>query len=441
MSALAAEQHPDPGRRLGLPRRSIRLRLTVLYGSLFLLSGIALLAITYVLVGAGIRQRPVHEGGQRLGRLHRLLAGLRLLVAGGTDAAIGHGEWRSVGRSRSGARESRRLAAASRRIVPGTPTQELISGRLGAVARGPGTAVVQSGVALAIMALISVWLGWLVAGRALRPLRTITDAAREISAHDLHRRLALDGPDDEFRRLGKTFDGLLERLEGSFEAQRRFVANASHELRTPLTLQRALVQVALADPERRPRRLPRDGRRGARHRRTPGTADRGTPHALPEPERLDRREPIDLAALTAEAVQPLAEDGLTLESSLERARTTGDPYLVERLLANLIGNAVEHNLPGGRIEVATRTVAGRAILTVANSGREIPAAEIGRLFQPFQRLQAERTSGGNGAGLGLSIVEAIATAHEATLSARPRAGGGLEIEIGFPAEAGSAAPA
>ena len=290
------------------------------------------------------------------------------------------------------------------------------------------------------MAAISVWLGWLVAGRALRPLRTITEAAREISAHDLHRRLALDGPDDEFRRLGTTFDGLLARLEGSFEAQKRFVANASHELRTPLTLQRALVQVALADPNADLAALREMGEEVL----ATGERQEQLIEALltlsQSQSGVERREPIDLAALTAAAVAPLGEQGLTLESSLELARTTGDPSLVERLLANLIGNAVEHNLPGGRIEVATRTAEGRAILTVANSGPEIPAAEIGRLFQPFQRLQAERTSGGNGVGLGLSIVEAIATAHEATLNARPRAGGGLEIEIGFPAPAPSAAP-
>jgi signal transduction histidine kinase len=287
------------------------------------------------------------------------------------------------------------------------------------------------------MAIVSIWLGWLVAGRALRPLRTITSTARDISASSLHRRLALEGPDDEVKQLADTFDGLLGRLEASFDAQRQFVANASHELRTPLTLERTLVEVALADPDATVESLRETCERvlvaGEQQERlieallTLSRSQRG----------LDYHEPFDLGAVAAEVLEARRPDAerreLHLAAALESAPTSGDRRLGERLVANLVDNAVRHNVPSGRIDVTTGTKDGRAILTITNSGPVVPPHELDRLFQPFQRLVANRDNGqGDGLGLGLSIVQAIATAHDATLIPRAQTEGGLAIEVSFP---------
>jgi signal transduction histidine kinase len=293
--------------------------------------------------------------------------------------------------------------------------------------------LIDSGIALAIMAVISIWLGWVVAGRALRPLRTITSTAREISASSLHRRLALTGPDDELKQLGNTFDALLGRLETAFEAQRRFVANASHELRTPLTLERTLVEVALADPHPTVESL----RRTCEQVLAAGEHQERLIEALLTLSRsqrgLDRHDRVDLTALTGEALDAVEAGALTLTTALEPASTDGDRRLVERLITNLLVNGVRHNVPHGWIDVRTATVSGRAILAVANSGAPIPADQLDRLVQPFQRLDRERHSGEDGLGLGLSIVQAIAEAHGATLTLDPLADGGLRVEVSFPA--------
>jgi signal transduction histidine kinase len=289
------------------------------------------------------------------------------------------------------------------------------------------------------MAVISIWLGWLVAGRALRPLRTITNAAREISASNLHRRLALAGPDDELRQLGTTFNGLLERLETAFDAQRQFVANASHELRTPLTLERTLVEVALADPDATVDSLRATCRRvvaaGEQQERlieallTLSRSQRG----------LDRLEHFDLAAVTREILcehrAEAVRRGLGIDTRLVPALTSGDLRLGERLVANLVDNAIRHNVPGGWVEISTATTGDRATISVANTGPAVPPAELERLLRPFQRLAENRggETGEQGLGLGLSIAHAITMAHGATLAVRARSGGGLEITVSFPA--------
>jgi len=291
-------------------------------------------------------------------------------------------------------------------------------------------------IALAIMAVISIALGWWIAGRVLRPLRTITTAARDISATNLHQRLALDGPDDEFKELGDTFDGLLGRLDASFQSQRQFVANASHELRTPLARLKTLVQVALADPNASVESL------RATHERVLASEQQleGLIEALlslASSERgLDRREPVDLTAVTEQVLvarRPEIEcHGLRLSATLGPAGVEGNPQLVERLVANLIDNAIAHNLEGGRIDVTTATEAGQAVLSVANDGPVIGPKEFERLQRPFQRLGAERITRGGGHGLGLSIVHAIATAHGAAVSTRAQPDGGLDVEVRFP---------
>jgi signal transduction histidine kinase len=300
----------------------------------------------------------------------------------------------------------------------------------------------QSGIALAIMAAVSIALGWLAAGRVLRPLRTVNERARTISASNLHRRLALDGPDDEITQLANTFDELLGRLEASFAAQRQFVANASHELRTPLARAQTVAEVALGDPEATVDTLRASHERvlaaGRQQERlleallTLARSERG----------LDERAPFDLATVTATMLhtrRPEAElRGLYVHATLEPAETSGDPRLAERLVANLIDNALRHNIPHGRIDVTTSTKAGHAVLSVTNTGPPVPADELERLVQPFQRLGADRTDHSDGSGLGLSIVAASAIAHGAALTTRTQPAGGLDVEVGFPSAGGAA---
>jgi signal transduction histidine kinase len=293
------------------------------------------------------------------------------------------------------------------------------------------------------MAAGSIGLGWLAAGRVLRPLRTINERARAISATNLHRRLALTGPDDELGQLADTFDELLERLEASFTAQRQFVANASHELRTPLARAQTLAEIALSDPGATVESLKASHRRvlaaGKQQERlieallTLARSERG----------VDEREPFDLARIADGVLRlrrPEAERrGLYVHASLEPADTSGDPRLAERLVANLVDNALRHNVPSGRIDITTTTANGQAVLSIANTGLPVPPAELERLFQPFQRLGADRTDHSNGTGLGLSIVAAIAGAHGATHTAYAQPGGGLEIEVSFASGGGGAA--
>jgi signal transduction histidine kinase len=374
-----------------LPRRTARLRLTLWYGVLFLASGAALLAVTYGLV---------------------------------VQAFVGN-----------------TASNTACRLPPGSGCHTIGASQARALALQQHAAVLhqlltRSEVALIVMVVVSVALGWFIADRVLRPLRTITAAARQISAASLGDRLALDGPHDELRELGETFDQLLARLEAAFNAQRQFIANAAHELRTPLARQRVISQVALADPG-----ASNESLRAAHERAlASGAQQQQLIDALLTLARgqagLDTREPFDLADLTSKVIaarQAEADDrNLTLHAKLAPAPATGSLRLTERLAANLVDNALRHNLPGGRVEVTTTTANSHAILTVANTGPTVPAAAIGRLFQPFQRLAADRTGRGDGLGLGLSIVQAIADAHGAIITAWPQPEGGLLVEVTFP---------
>jgi signal transduction histidine kinase len=279
------------------------------------------------------------------------------------------------------------------------------------------------------------------AGRMLRPIRTITRTARRISSTSLHERLALGGPEDELKELGDTLDGLFARLEASFEAQRSFVAHASHELRTPLTRERALVQVALGDPST-PDAWKRAGEELlASNREQDALIDALLTLASSEAG-LEQREPVDLPDIAGPIVEQRRHDdtlGLRFETDLQAADLDGDPRLLERLVANLVDNAATHNIQGGSVELSTGIEDGQALLNVANTGAVIPADELDRLFQPFQRLDPGllHHRNGHGLGLGLSIVRAIANAHGATIRARPLPGGGISIEIVFPRRADS----
>jgi signal transduction histidine kinase len=378
--------------RAGRPRRTARLRLTLWYGGLFLASGAALLAVTYALLvqaftgsSAGNALCP---GPGEPSKCHVIGAGQAQAMAVQEHAALLH---------------------------------ELLT---------------RSGAALAVTAALSIALGWFIAGRVLAPIRTITAAVRDISASSLGERLALSAPDDELKELGDTFDGLLARLEASFVAQRRFIANAAHELRTPLARQRVISQVAIADPRATVETL------RAAHERilASGAEQQRLIDALLALARgqagLDEREPINLAEVTSQVIATRQSDAdqrsLILRTALGPALAVGSRRLAEQLVVNLVDNALRHNVPGGQVDISTSTVSSRAVLSVANTGPEVPAAAVNRLFQPFQRLAADRIGRGEDLGLGLAVVQAIADAHGACISARAQDSGGLQIEVTFP---------
>ncbi|MEU6934012.1 HAMP domain-containing sensor histidine kinase [Streptomyces sp. NPDC046385] len=363
-------------------QRSLRLRLTALYSGLFSVTGLLLLGLTYLL----FRER---------------LTGTTVLVLP-KDAPYA-GTAPSLSKAQ--------VAALAERLREDALDQLLLMSLL----------------ALLVMLVASVALGWLVAGRALRPLHTIAATAQRLSAATLHERIGLTGPDDELKNLADTFDALLDRLHAAFEAQRRFVANASHELRTPLAVQRAAIQIRLG--RARPEDLPRiqeelldTNRRSERLIEgllTLATTDRG----------LDRREPADLALIAAEAVgqsrPAIHTAGLRLALDLRPLPVTGDPVLLHQLVGNLVQNAVRHNVPGGSVEVTTGP---DGTLTVRNTGPVVPPGETDSLLEPFRRLS--RT--GDGAGLGLSIVRSIAQAHGGTVGLTAPADGGLVVRVTVP---------
>jgi signal transduction histidine kinase len=368
------------------------MRLTLFYAGLFLLLGTLLLALVYLLASRG-----------------------RTVAVAVPSPAL---------------RRELKLPGRIVAVLPPTPAKQVVTQQLNA---DLDRLLRISWIVLLVTTAGAAVLGWIAAGRVLRPVREITATARTISAGNLHERLALEGPNDEFKQLGDTLDDLLGRLEASFEAQRRFVANASHELRTPLTLERTLLQVALADPEANERTLrlaceellvaQAGQERLLEALLTLASSERG----------LDRRDPIDLPALAEDELQRLAAKierrGLTLETSLGPATSTGDAALIRRLIANLIDNAIDHNVDGGHVELRTESVAAHATLTVSNTGPPIPPEDIDRLFEPFQRLTGRRAADDGHHGLGLSIVRAIAVAHDAELTATARAGGGLDVTV------------
>jgi len=289
---------------------------------------------------------------------------------------------------------------------------------------------------LALLIVLAAGAGWLIAGRVVRPLRAITSTARAISASSLHERVDARARGNEFAELGDTLNGLFGRLQAAFDSQRRFVANASHELRTPLSASRALLQVALADPDASVESLRATCQEvldlGDQQERliaallTLASGQRG----------LERTGPLDLAEIAQKVIAAMQHEagsrGIQLSTALAPAPVTGDPSLAGSLVANLIGNAIRHNSPGGQVEVAAGRASGGSFLAVRNTGPVIPPEEVGALFEPFRQLGADRVRHGVGNGLGLAIVRAIADAHGATLTAHARPLGGLDIRVEFP---------
>ncbi|TDD66924.1 HAMP domain-containing histidine kinase [Jiangella aurantiaca] len=389
-----------------MTRWTLRLRLTTLYGGLFVLAGALVLAVTYLLVRQSLESitDPDREESD--------LAALRAsaAVTGNVDEVITQ-------------------VQAQQDALQDAALDSLLT---------------QGALALLAVGIVAAAAGWLVAGRALRPLVIITRTARRIArgggVRGLHERIALSGPDDEVKRLADTFDDMLEQLDRSFDGQRRFVANASHELRTPLALNRALVELAVTQPGA----AEETQRLGAallavnqRHERLIDglltLAD--SEHAVAE------RPPVDLAEVAAHACRSAGPDAALAEVTLRAgplnpAPTSGDPVLLERLAHNLIENAVRHNVAGGWLSVTTGTAPDGVRLTVANTGTEVPEYEVEALFQPFRRLGDRRAGPDRGFGLGLSIVRAVARAHGGDATAAARPGGGLTVTVFLPMRPG-----
>jgi signal transduction histidine kinase len=421
--------------RLGHPRTTVRWRLTLLYGGLFLASGAALLAVTYTLVD---HASVTNATFRALGISAKTLPGpprdtpLRKFYQEATSP-VGLSNTVARARNLKGPPFPRAIAQLLS-TIPGH--RVLLTAGSAQRISDLHQLIVESSIALAIMTLISGALGWVVAGRVLRPLRTMTTTTQQISAASLNQRLAMQGPRDELRQLADTIDGLLERMEGAFNAQRRFVANASHELRTPLTATRALLEMVLTDPH-----ATVDTFRSTCEQ----VLEEGEQQeqlieallALAQGQRgIDQPQLIDLESVTRDVVaahEPAAaEYGVSLHARLDPALVSGERRLVERLVSNLVENALRHNVPAGYVHVRVAAEDGVARLTVDNSGPPIPADQVNRLTQPFQRLVQDRVRHRDGLGLGLSIVAAIADAHHAKLDLRPGRDGGLEVDVRFP---------
>jgi hypothetical protein len=400
-------------RRQRLPARTARLRLTALYGGLFLLCGVVLLGILYLLfTRTSVGSCP--QSG------HVLAPGCTRKVEKINAAITGQ----QAATARQEAATARQEAATARQQVASDRDQLLI----------------QSGITLGIVAVVAVALGWLAAGRVLRPLSTITATARRISASSLRERLNLPGPDDELKDLGDTLDDLFARLETSFEAQRRFVANASHELRTPLTMMRTALDVATCNPHPTGQDVIT---LAAKMRRGLDMADRLLEGFL----MLARAQngsftggvTLSLGQLAsaalAERSEAIAAMGLTVSQAGQVAAVQGSETLLTRMVENVIDNAVRHNQPGGWIQVTAQADGAQARLVVDTGGRMLDDREIRDLARPFRRLAPDRTGSENGTGLGLSIVAAIASTHHGTLDLHARAQGGLRVVITLPAAA------
>jgi signal transduction histidine kinase len=288
---------------------------------------------------------------------------------------------------------------------------------------------------LGVMTVASGGLGWFMAGRVLRPVRVITETARRASEQHLGERLALTGATDELKELADTFDGMLERLDAAFATQRRFVANASHELRTPLTVMRTAIDVTLAKPSPTPRQLTDMAVRVRRSiDRAEGMVEALLTLAVSDQGKLST-EFTDLATWAEDAIDAAAPEierlDLRVDAEFDPAETAGDPQLLERMVWNLVDNAVRHNEPGGWIRLRTGSSDAAAYLKIANSGPFIPDDTVPSLFEPFRRMAA-RTGARDGFGLGLSIAHSVVTAHRATVTARSQPAGGLDISVVIP---------
>jgi signal transduction histidine kinase len=408
-----------PVRRLW-PQK-VRTRLTVIYALLFFAAGSALLALTYGLVASSLPARPPASttsiSSQELNFLNRECkapspAEKRKRTPSISPSIVA--ECKQAGAAYDAGAASASQAQRQRALA------DLLEFSL---------------VGLAVMTVASGGLGWFMSGRVLRPVRVITETARRASEQHLGERLALTGARDELMELADTFDGMLERLDAAFATQRRFVANASHELRTPLTVMRTAIDVTLAKPSPTPRQLIDMAMRVRRSiDRAESMVEALLTLAVSDQGKLST-EFTDLATCAEDAIDAAAPEierlDLHVNTELDPAETTGDPQLLERMIQNLVDNAVRHNEPGGWIRLRTGSSDAGAFLEIANSGPFIPDDAVPSLFEPFRRMEA-RAGVRDGVGLGLSIARSVVTAHRATVTARSQPAGGLDIAVVIP---------
>jgi signal transduction histidine kinase len=397
----------------------MRTRLALTFGGLFLLAGAVLLVVNYTLVSTALpsaasfsQQFVSGEGGKTLGE-----------ETGKPQA----------GEKKDDAEPPPEVAAGGSNILTNT-VGGAVSGYRDSALR---TMVIISGIALVLVGALAALLGWLMADRTLRPVTRITATARRLEAGQMDKRINLEGPDDELKELADTFDGMLDRLAGSFDSQRRFVANASHELRTPLAVQRTMIEVAMADPTASPDLM----RLGAHLLHTNERVERlieGLLLLARSDRGLNSRELVRLDVVVAsvlDGARRLADDAsVTLTSRLAPRPVPGDPVLLERLVTNLVYNGIHYNSRGGTVTVE---VGEYPALVVTNTGPVVPRDQVDALFEPFRRLDRDRTSHRAGAGLGLSIVRSVAQAHNGSVSATPNPGGGLRVTAKLPVHARS----
>ncbi|MBW8700318.1 Sensor kinase CusS [Streptomyces sp. MBT84] len=381
-------------------RPTIRIRLTLLYGGMFLIAGILLLSIIY------------------------LFAAHALNVGSDLPFKILSGQ-----------------VASDTCNFPSSPTANELNNAMNACVNEQrqhalDNLLSRSLLALLGLAVIAFAFGYAMAGRVLSPLGRITRTARAVAGSDLSRRIELDGPDDELKELADTFDDMLERLQRAFTAQQRFVGNASHELRTPLAINRTLLEVHLSDPGA-PVELQQLGRTLLATNERSEQLVEGLLLLARSDNQIVERKPVDLAEVAAQAVDQVHAEaeakGVELRGDRAPAVVQGNGVLLERIALNLVQNAVRYNIPkDGWVDVTTQLQHGQAVLVVANTGPMVPAYEIDNLFEPFTRLRTERTGSDKGVGLGLSIARSVARAHGGHITAQPREGGGLVMRVVLP---------
>ncbi|KAA9153810.1 HAMP domain-containing protein [Amycolatopsis acidicola] len=375
-----------------MTRLSLRARFSLMFGALFLLAGAILLLVNYVLAARYLPDGTTFSGSQAAPT-----------VAGQTTVSEG---------------------------APAVGNPEVITSIDDYRQSAVRTLIIVSGFGLLLTGALAMFLGWLMAGRVLQPVHAITATARRLEAGNLESRINLDGPPGELKEMADTFDSMLDRLAASFDSQRRFVANASHELRTPLAVQRTLVDVAMADEEASPD-LQRLGRQLLVTNERSERIIEGLLVLARSDQGLASSGPVRLDEVTEHVLDSMsglaARHEVTLRRSITAKTVAGEEILLERLVTNLVHNAIIYNEPGGWVHAGVD-----GALVVENTGPAVPAESLPGLFEPFRRLAGDRTSHTNGAGLGLSIVRSIATAHHGSVRAEAGAHGGLRITVELP---------
>ncbi|MEU1403826.1 HAMP domain-containing sensor histidine kinase [Streptomyces sp. NPDC005728] len=386
-------------------RPTIRIRLTLLYGGMFLIAGILLLSIIYLLAAQAIS-----TGNQPLFK-----------IVSFQDLKVSSDNCPAINTTRLPLQDFKDAISQCVDQQRQAALDDLLSRSL---------------LALLGLAVIAFAFGYAMAGRVLSPLGRITRTARQVAGSDLSRRIELDGPDDELKELADTFDDMLERLQRAFTAQQRFVGNASHELRTPLAINRTLLEVHLSDPNA-PVELQQLGKTLLATNERSEQLVEGLLLLARSDNQIVERKPVDLAEVATQAVDQVHGEaeakGVKIRGERKPAVVQGNGVLLERIALNLVQNAVRYNVPeAGWVEVTTEVEHGQAVLTVSNTGPVVPAYEIDNLFEPFRRLRTERTGSDKGVGLGLSIVRSVARAHGGHIAAQPREGGGLVMRVTLP---------